>query len=166
MAKIKADPLKPEGIPAGQMNKQQKALLEKLIDEYLARMPQDVAEERSKKMRDAGFDKIHFAWAGGVNKGDPHYYRIQSPTFLIEYDNTQNNANHIHSVWRDFNGDFGEDLLREHYQTTPHGATQQNAAQQEAPQRYARLVNNPDAKPAQKQPVRWTPIPAANLFCP
>jgi TonB family protein len=133
LAKIKADPLKPEGIPAGQMNKQQKTLLEKLIGEYLGRMPQDVADERSKKMRSAGFDKIHFAWAGGVNKGDPHYYRVQSPTFLIEYDNTQNNANHIHSVWRDFNGDFGEDLLRAHYQTTPHGTTPQNA-----PQRFMR----------------------------
>src|SRR5262245_31966919 len=120
LAKIKADPLKPEGIPAGQMNDRQQALLGKLIDEYLARMPQDVAQERSKKLRAAGFDKIYFGWAGGVNKGDPHYYRVQSPTFLIEYDNTQNNANHIHSVWRDFNGDFGEDLLREHYQTTPH----------------------------------------------
>jgi hypothetical protein len=120
LAKIKADPLKPEGIPTRELNKQQKALLEKLIDEYLARMPQDVAAERSKKMRDAGFDQIHFAWAGGVNKGDPHYYRVQSQTFLIEYDNTQNNANHIHSVWRDFNGDFGEDLLRAHYQAVPH----------------------------------------------
>jgi TonB family protein len=134
LAKIKADPLKPEGIPAGQMNDQQHALLGKLIDEYLARMPQDVAEERSKKMREAGFDKIYFGWAGGVNKGDPHYYRVQSPTFLIEYDNTQNNANHIHSVWRDFNGDFGEDLLREHYQTTPHDAPQQNASRQVKPQ--------------------------------
>jgi len=124
LAKIKADPLKPEGIPAGQMNKQQKALLGKLIDEYLARMPQDVAAERSKKMREAGFDKIYFGWAGGVNKGDPHYYRVQSPTFLIEYDNTQNNANHIHTVWRDFNGDFGEDLLREHYQATQHSASE------------------------------------------
>jgi TonB family protein len=153
LAKIKADPLKPEGIPAGQMNKQQKTLLEKLIDEYLARMPQDVAAERSKKMRDAGFDKIHFAWAGGVNKGDPHYYRIQSPTFLIEYDNTQNNANHIHSVWRDFNGDFGEDLLREHYRTTQHGATQQGAAQQEAPQRYARLVLDTGGRPVSRRPA-------------
>ncbi|HEX2489186.1 MAG TPA: DUF3500 domain-containing protein, partial [Blastocatellia bacterium] len=166
LAKIKADPLKPEGIPAGQMNKQQKALLEKLIDEYLARMPQDVAAERSKKMRDAGFDKIHFAWAGGVNKGDPHYYRIQSPTFLIEYDNTQNNANHIHSVWRDFNGDFGEDLLREHYRTTQHGATQQGAAQQEAPQRYARLVDNPDAKPAQKQLALLDVVPPGEVVLP
>jgi TonB family protein len=166
LAKIKADPLKPEGIPAGQMNKQQKALLEKLIDEYLARMPQDVAVERSKKMRAAGFDKIHFAWAGGVNKGDPHYYRIQSPTFLIEYDNTQNNANHIHSVWRDFNGDFGEDLLREHYRTTPHGATQQGAAQQEAPQRYARLVDNPDAKPDPKQHALLDAVPPGEAVLP
>jgi TonB family protein len=144
LAKIKADPLKPEGIPASQMNKQQKDLLEKLIDEYLARMPQDVAEERLKKMRDAGLDKIHFAWAGGVNKGDPHYYRIQSPTFLIEYDNTQNNANHIHSVWRDFNGDFGEDLLREHYQTAPHGPSPQKASQQETSDAPVRLAPNPD----------------------
>jgi hypothetical protein len=117
----KADPLKPEGIAAGQLNKQQKALLEKLLDEYLSRMPQDIADERSKKLRAAGFDKISFAWAGGVNKGDPHYYRIQGPTFLVEYDDTQNNANHIHSVWRDFNGDFGDDLLRQHYQTSQHG---------------------------------------------
>jgi len=149
LAKIKADPLKPEGIPAGQMNDKQQALLGKLIDEYLARMPQEVAEERSKKMREAGFDKIYFGWAGGVNKGDPHYYRVQSPTFLIEYDNTQNDANHIHSVWRDFNGDFGEDLLREHYQTTPHGAPQQNASRQGAPQRYVRL----GATPGGRRPV-------------
>ncbi len=147
LAKIKADPLKPEGIPASQMNKEQKALLEKLIDEYLARMPQDVAGERLKKMRDAGLDKIHFAWAGGVNKGDPHYYRVQSPSFLIEYDNTQNNANHIHTVWRDFNGDFGEDLLREHYQTTPHGSTQQNAPQQDRPQPSVRLAADPGGTP-------------------
>jgi len=149
LAKIKADPLKPEGIPAGQMNDQQQALLGKLIDEYLARMPQDVAEERSKKMREAGFGKIYFGWAGGVNKGDPHYYRVQSPTFLIEYDNTQNNANHIHSVWRDFNGDFGEDLLREHYQTTPHGAPQQDASRQDTPQQPVRLSADPGGKTVQ-----------------
>ena len=138
MNKRKVDPLKPDGVAAGQLNKQQKAMLEKLIDEYLSRMPQDIADERSKKLRDAGFDKIYFAWAGGLNKGDPHYYRIQGPTFLVEYDDTQNNANHIHSVWRDFNGDFGEDLLREHYQTTPHGSTKQSASQQDAPQQPAR----------------------------
>jgi TonB family protein len=147
LAKLKADPLNPEGVPASQMNKQQQALLEKLIDEYLARMPQDVAAERSKKMREAGIDKIHFAWAGGTNKGDPHYYRVQSPTFLIEYDNTQNNANHIHTVWRDFNGDFGEDLLREHYKTAPHVPTQENASQPDTPQRPVRLAADPGGKP-------------------
>jgi uncharacterized protein DUF3500 len=126
----KADPLKPEGVSAEQLNKQQKALLEKLLDEYLSRMPQDIADERSKKLRAAGFDKIHFAWAGGVNKGDPHYYRVQGPTFLVEYDDTQNNANHIHSVWRDFNGDFGDDLLREHYRTSQHDTPRQGESQQ------------------------------------
>jgi len=157
LAKIKADPLKPEGIPAGQMNDQQQALLGKLIDEYLARMPQDVAEERSKKMRDAGFDKIYFGWAGGVNKGDPHYYRVQSPAFLIEYDNTQNNANHIHSVWRDFNGDFGEDLLREHYQTTPHGAPQQGALRQGAPQQPTQVSADPGRKLVQPMTATLKP---------
>jgi hypothetical protein len=146
MNKRKADPLKPEGLAYGQLNKQQKAMLEKLLNEYLSRMPQDVADERLKKLRGAGLDKIYFAWAGGINKGDPHYYRIQGPTFLVEYDDTQNNANHIHSVWRDFNGDFGEDLLRAHYKTTPHGTTQQivsqpDAARQSAAQRIARRAH-------------------------
>ena len=60
------------------------------------------------------------AWAGGLDRGQPHYYRIQGPTFLVEYDNTQDEANHIHTVWRDFEGDFGEDLLAPHYRETPH----------------------------------------------
>jgi len=57
---------------------------------------------------------------GGIEKGEPHYYRIQGTTFLVEYDNTQNDANHIHSVWRDFKGDFGVDLLALHYNTADH----------------------------------------------
>jgi hypothetical protein len=72
-----------------------------------------------KKIEQAGWDKTYFAWAGGLEKGDPHYYRVQGPTFLIEYDNTQNNANHQHIVWRDFNGDFGADLIAEHYAADP-----------------------------------------------
>jgi hypothetical protein len=74
-----------------------------------------VAAAREDLVKKAG-KNIWFAWAGGVNKGDPHYYRIQTPAFLIEFDDTQDNANHIHSVWREFNGDWGEDLLQEHYQ--------------------------------------------------
>lgn len=116
----KADPLKPYGISAAKLNKRQKELLNILIDEYLSRMPADVADERRARLRKAGIDKIWFAWAGGIKRGDPHYYRVQGETFLVEFDDTQNNANHIHSVWRDFNGDFGVDLLKEHYQSTPH----------------------------------------------
>ncbi|PYI81607.1 MAG: hypothetical protein DME26_19685, partial [Verrucomicrobia bacterium] len=80
----------------------------------------DVADTDLNKIEKAGFDKIYFGWAGGLERGDGHYYRVQGPTFLLEYDNTQNNANHIHAVWRDFAGDFGEDILRKHYEQTPH----------------------------------------------
>jgi hypothetical protein len=59
---------------------------------------------------------IYFAWSGGVSRRDRRYYRVQTPSFLIEFDDTQDNANHIHSVWRDFTGDFGQDLLQQHYQ--------------------------------------------------
>ena len=77
-------------------------------------MAADIAEDRLARVRKAGVEKIAFAWAGDTERGKKHYYRVQGPTFLIEYDNTQNDGNHIHSVWRDFNGDFGRDLLREH----------------------------------------------------
>lgn len=118
--KLKIDPLKPDGIGFGQLNKQQKELFNQLLEVYLGRMLDEVAAERRAKLKTAGLDKIYFAWAGGVNRGDLHYYRLQGPTFLVEYDNTQNDGNHIHSVWRDFNGDFGADLLREHYKASPH----------------------------------------------
>lgn len=118
--KLKIDPLKPDGIAFAQLNKQQKELFNQLLEVYLARMLDEVAVERRAKLKAAGMDKVYFAWAGGVNRGDLHYYRLQGPTFLVEYDNTQNDGNHIHSVWRDFNGDFGADLLREHYKAMPH----------------------------------------------
>ncbi len=95
-------------------------LLRDLLDEYCARMVNDVAAERMRRIDAAGFDTIGFAWIGADALHQPHYYRVQGPTFLIEYDNTQNDGNHIHSVWRDFNGDFGRDLLREHLKSTPH----------------------------------------------
>lgn len=124
LGKLKADPLDPKGIAYSQLNAQQKDKLMKLIDEYLARVPDEIAKLRRDQLKKAGLDTIYFGWAGGLNKGDGHYYRIQSKTFLIEYDDTQNNNNHIHTVWRDFNGDFGKDLLAEHYQTTPHKAAE------------------------------------------
>ena len=116
----KADKLSPAGIGYGQLNARQKEMLSGLIDEYLGRMPDDIAAERRQKLKKAGMDVVHFAWAGPVEVHQPHYYRVQGATFLIEYDNTQNNANHIHSVWRDFEGDFGRDILKEHYKTYAH----------------------------------------------
>lgn len=83
-------------------------------------MPDDLASHRLNRLREEDMQEIRFAWAGAFALGAPHYYRVQGKTFLIEFDNTQNNANHIHSVWRDFNGDFGRDLIKEHYQNTDH----------------------------------------------
>lgn len=113
-------PLAPVGIFAHQLSQPQQTLLSDLINEYASVLPADLATARLEKVRRAGFDAIRFGWAGAVERGEPHYYRVQGPTFLIEYDNTQNDANHIHTVWRDFDDDFGRDLLREHYRSTPH----------------------------------------------
>jgi hypothetical protein len=120
MEKNDIKPLSPIGISADALNANQKDLLVKLIDVYVGYMPADVAAERTARLKKAGVEKIGFAWAGPLEKGKKHYYRVQGPTFLIEYDNTQNDGNHIHSVWRDFEGDFGRDLLREHVKSTPH----------------------------------------------
>ncbi len=111
-----------KGIPAAKLNKKQQELLMTLVEEYAANMPEDLAIARMEAARKAGIDKIHFAWAGGPDRGQGHYYRVQGPTFVFEYDNTQNNANHIHSVWRDFNGDFGLDLLAAHYEQSHRAA--------------------------------------------
>ena len=119
-ANVKIDPLSPEGIPMSALNPSQRALLTKLIDVYTGYMAADIAADRVARLKKAGEDKIAFAWAGPVERGQKHYYRVQGPTFLIEYDNTQNDGNHIHSVWRDFNGDFGQDLLRDHLRTVQH----------------------------------------------
>ncbi|HEX9366981.1 MAG TPA: DUF3500 domain-containing protein [Vicinamibacterales bacterium] len=116
----KVDPLSPSGIAASALTKAQREKLMELVDVYAGLMAPDVAAERMDRIRKAGLDTITFAWAGETEKGKKHYYRVQGPTFLVEYDNTQNDGNHIHSVWRDFNGDFGRDLLREHLKSQPH----------------------------------------------
>lgn len=120
MTTVKVDPLTPTGLAASAMKPEQRTLLMKVVDAYTATMAADIASERMARLRTAGLDKITFAWAGPVEVGQKHYYRVQGPTFLIEYDNTQNNGNHVHSVWRDFDGDFGRDILREHVTSTPH----------------------------------------------
>jgi hypothetical protein len=115
-----AKPLPDAGITAAEMTPAQRRVLEKLIDVYLGRVAPEVAKARLDALQKSGFDKIQLAWAGVMEVGGPHYYRVQGPTFLIEYDNTQNDANHIHAVWRDFNGDFGRDILREHLKSVAH----------------------------------------------
>ena len=112
--KVQVDPLTPGGIAASALDAKQRDLLMKVVDSYVGLMASDIAEDRMARLRKAGLEKITFAWAGEVERGKKHYYRVQGPTFLIEYDNTQDDANHIHSIWRDFEGDFGRDLLREH----------------------------------------------------
>lgn len=107
-------PLGPPGLPASRMTPAQRALLMKTIGAYTALMADDVAADRLRRLTEAGADAITFSWAGPLTYGAKHYYRVQGPTFLIEYDNTQNDGNHIHAVWRDFQGDFGRDVLREH----------------------------------------------------
>ena len=116
----KVSPLSPDGLAFARMTSAQQGVLRQLVEEYAFRLRHELAENDLKRIESAGWDKVHFAWAGGTNPGEGNYYRVQGPTFLLEFDNTQNNANHIHTVWRDFQGDFGEDLLRRHYEQVPH----------------------------------------------
>ena len=113
-------PLKDQGVRYAALPAKQQALLTQLIEVYTSNMETDIAAERMAKIKAAGLDKVRFAWLGETDKGKKHYYSVQGPTFLIEYDNTQNDGNHIHSVWRDFNGDFGRDILREHLKEVVH----------------------------------------------
>src|SRR5918994_2149877 len=110
------------GLSHEELTPEQRGLLMAVIEEYASAQQRSIAQKRLEAVRTAGLGKVKFAWMGGLERGKRHYYRIQGPTFLIEYDNTQNDANHIHAVWRDFNGDFGLDLLSEHYRTSPHHA--------------------------------------------
>ena len=119
-AELTIDPLSPAGVKAATLNPSQRELLMRVIEAYTSVMADDIAADRMAEVREAGLDDIGFAWAGPVERDKLHYYRVQGPTFLIEYDNRQGDGNHIHSVWRDFTGDFGRDLLREHLQTSAH----------------------------------------------
>jgi Protein of unknown function (DUF3500) len=114
--KIKVQMLEPGGIAWGKLNAEQQKALWTLVEEYANRLRGELASQDLDKAEKAGKDKISFAWAGGLERGEPHYYRIQSPTFVIEYDNVQNGANHVHSVWHDPASNFGEDILKAHHE--------------------------------------------------
>jgi hypothetical protein len=102
----------PVGLPASKMSDDQKKLLAELLGEYLRNMPSDVSSRRRAALMQAGIDNIYFAWWGDTERNQRHYYRVQGPTLLIEYNNTQNIANHVHSYWRDMAGDFGIKLKK------------------------------------------------------
>jgi hypothetical protein len=105
----------PVGVALADLSGDGRALAVRLVETYARNMRAEIAEDELRRMREAGLEKLHFAWAGPIDPARPHYYRLHGPTLLIEYDNTQNDANHIHSVWHDPVNDFGTDLLRAHY---------------------------------------------------
>ena len=108
------------GLPAAEMTIAQQRQLRRLLEVYAGRMADSAASGQLQRIEDAGFGRLHFAWAGAHQPGSPHYYRIHGPTVLVEYDNSQGGANHIHTVWRDLENDFGGDLLKKHYAQQPH----------------------------------------------
>lgn len=112
----KATPLQPQGISFTSLNKDQQETLLQLLKVYVENYQLGFSKTLMEKIRKAGIEKLTFAWAGSTKPGAGHYYRIQGPMLLIEYDNTQNNGNHIHTTVRDLTNDFAEDILREHYQ--------------------------------------------------
>jgi Protein of unknown function (DUF3500) len=103
-----------KGVPAAEMNSAQQELLRAVLDVFLGRIPEELAEREAEKFAGDKLHDVHFAWAGGIERGQPHYYRLQRPRLLAEYDNTQRDVNHIHTVWRDPQGDFGDDVLARH----------------------------------------------------
>jgi hypothetical protein len=114
----KVQKLELAGLAVADMSADERAQLRRLIDLYLGRMNAASAKEALARLDRAGFEKVRFGWAGGIESGQPHYYRIHGPTLLIEYDDTQNEANHIHTVYRDLERDFGGDALRAHYRVS------------------------------------------------
>jgi hypothetical protein len=117
---IEVGQLNPVGIKFNELNPDQQLIFLNLLNEYLSTVPTELAEKRMESIKKEEMDAVKFGWAGATVSGEGHYYRIQGKSFLIEFDNTQSNANHIHTVWRDFNGDFGRDLIREHYENSDH----------------------------------------------
>jgi hypothetical protein len=105
----------PKGIPGSALNRIQLDDLSALVGSFARRLPDEVAGAQLHVLEQAGLDNLCFAWAGGTLPGERHYFRVQGPTLLIEHDNTQGNGNHIHSAWRNPAGDFGDDVLAEHY---------------------------------------------------
>jgi len=108
------------GLSAAEMTVAQQRQLRRLLELYAGRMADSAAHAQLQRIEGAGFERLHFAWAGADQPRRPHYYRIHGPTVIVEYDNSPGGGNHIHSVWRDLENDFGGDLLRKHHARRPH----------------------------------------------
>jgi hypothetical protein len=111
----RVEPLDGAGIAAAKLDERQRALLWQIVETYARSFDPGLAAARLARVKQGGIEAVRFGWAGSTTRGKPHYYRVQGPHFLIEYDASQDDGNHIHTVWRDYAGDFGRDLLREHY---------------------------------------------------
>jgi hypothetical protein len=114
----------PQGIPFEKLDARQQEMLLNLVRQFAGKYRTQILDKIAERTPIIDGKGMYFAWAGGFEPGEGHYYRIQTPHFLFEYDNTQNDANHVHTVWRQFDGDFGVDLLRRHYETSPHHGKQ------------------------------------------
>ncbi|MGA1050767.1 MAG: DUF3500 domain-containing protein [Ilumatobacteraceae bacterium] len=104
----------PKGLAATAMGGDQRAMLDALLRRYAERLPDGLADDELAKFAGPGLDEVHVLWAGGLEPGEPHYYRLHGPTLLAEYDNTARGANHVHTVWRDPRGDFADDAIARH----------------------------------------------------
>jgi hypothetical protein len=110
----------PKGLAAASLSAGQQEILTTLLHAYVGRIPDELADAEAAKFAGERLGDLHFLWAGGTEPGQPHYYRVQGPRLVVEYDNTQRDVNHIHSVWRDPEGDFGADALARHYAEHEH----------------------------------------------
>jgi hypothetical protein len=105
----------PDGLPGSDMTDAQRSTIQELIEVYVRRLPDAIADQEMVRVKAVDTSDVRFAWSGSEARGDGHYYRVLAPTFLAEYDCTQNDANHVHAVWRNLENDFGENILRRHY---------------------------------------------------
>lgn len=110
----------PHGIDLASLDGAARNIVEALMDRFLGALTPDLAARQKQRVIEQELEKFRFAWAGSLAPGDGHYFRVHGPVTLIEHDNTQNSANHIHSIWRDLKADFGHDALAEHYRKDPH----------------------------------------------
>ena len=110
----------PKGIPTSALDDPQREMVRSLLDLYVGRVADEAADAQAAKYAGDRLHDVHFLWAGGTEPGDPMYYRLQGASLMVEYENAVRNANHVHTVWRDLDNDWGRDVLAEHHATHQH----------------------------------------------